>query len=86
MATFGDVLREIQDKSYERQREGVSDPVRRKYLEALHRLTGRTSSYIIRPSCNDRGLSIFSAPRLTMKTSTGLWRPLQVWTLIAASI
>jgi hypothetical protein len=41
MATFGDVLREIQDKNYERQREGVSDPVRRKYLEALHRLTGR---------------------------------------------
>jgi Serine dehydrogenase proteinase len=41
MATFGDVLKEIQDKNYERQREGVSDPVRRKYLEALHRLTGR---------------------------------------------
>jgi Serine dehydrogenase proteinase len=41
MATFGEVLREIQDTNYERQREGVSDPVRRKYLEALHRLTCR---------------------------------------------
>jgi hypothetical protein len=37
MATFGDVLREIQ----ERQREGIADPIRRKYLAALHRLTDR---------------------------------------------
>lgn len=41
MATFGDVLWEIQDKQLERQRESVADAVRRKYLAALHRLTGR---------------------------------------------
>jgi hypothetical protein len=41
MATFGDILREIQDAQLERQREGIVDPVRRKYLAALHKLTGR---------------------------------------------
>ena len=41
MATFGDVLREIQDKQIERQREGAPDAVRRKYLSALYELTGR---------------------------------------------
>jgi ClpP class serine protease len=41
MATFGDILREIQDEQLKRQREGVSDPIRRKYLRALYDLTGR---------------------------------------------
>lgn len=54
MATFGDVLREIQDIQLGRQREGVADPVRRKYLAALHKLTGRNvvayySAFLQRP-------------------------------------
>jgi len=43
MATFGDVLSEIQDVELKRLREGVADPVRRKYLKALHDLTGRNA-------------------------------------------
>jgi Serine dehydrogenase proteinase len=41
MATFGDVLIEIQDAQLKRQREGVADAMRRKYIAALHQLTGR---------------------------------------------
>jgi hypothetical protein len=37
VATFGEILRHIQ----ERQREGASDPVRRRYIRELHELTGR---------------------------------------------
>jgi len=41
MATFGEILAEIQDQNIKRQREGVPDLVRRKYLQQLHELTGR---------------------------------------------
>ncbi|HLK80238.1 MAG TPA: hypothetical protein VKT99_01910 [Xanthobacteraceae bacterium] len=41
MATFGEVLKEIQDVQSQRQREGVADPIRRKYIAQLHQLTGR---------------------------------------------
>lgn len=43
MGHFGDILKEIQDVQLVRQREGVADAVRRKYLKALHRLTGRNA-------------------------------------------
>jgi hypothetical protein len=54
MPTFGKVLQEIQDVQLSRQREGVSDPIRRKYLKALHKLTGRNvvvyySAFLQRP-------------------------------------
>lgn len=41
MPTFGDVLKEMQDVQVRRQREGVSDPIRRKYIKALRDLTER---------------------------------------------
>lgn len=41
MATFGEILGEIQDQNIKRQREGVPDLIRRKYLQALHERTGR---------------------------------------------
>lgn len=41
MATFGQILAELQDENIRRQREGVPDLVRRKYLHELHKLTGR---------------------------------------------
>jgi hypothetical protein len=47
MATFGDILREIQDEQLKRQREGVTDPVRRRYLRALHKLTDRNNRRLL---------------------------------------
>jgi hypothetical protein len=54
MATFGDVLHEIQDLQIQRQREGAPDPIRRRYLSELHELTGRNvvayySAFLHRP-------------------------------------
>jgi hypothetical protein len=41
MATFGKILTEIQDENIRRQREGIPDVVRRKYLQELAALTKR---------------------------------------------
>jgi len=58
VATFGQVLSEIQDVDLRRQREGVSDPVRRRYIQALHDLTGRNvivyySAFLQRPGAEN---------------------------------
>jgi hypothetical protein len=54
MATFGEILQELQDEQIRRQREGVPDVVRRKYLRKLHETTGRNvvvyySAFLQRP-------------------------------------
>lgn len=41
MATFGEVLEELQQEDLRRQRQSAFDNVRRKYIRALHDLTGR---------------------------------------------
>jgi hypothetical protein len=41
VATFGDILTEIQDANLSRQRESPADLVRRRYLQKLHERTGR---------------------------------------------
>lgn len=43
MATFGEVLQNFQEESLLRQRESVSDVVRRRLLKKLHALTGRNT-------------------------------------------
>lgn len=54
MATFGEVLTEIQDRALKQQREAVPDIVRRRHMKSLHELTGRNvviyySSWLTRP-------------------------------------